>query len=98
CSSRPHHLPRSSPLPYTTLFRSFDFSDTEPITTRRLDVHSQLVPIFTGDHGGKGHRRTHTPVQSRTGPDGAPSIAGDEILEVLSEVVDVGVGSIHVCI
>src|SRR5699024_2586552 len=76
----------------------FDLINTETVATSGFDVHGQFIPVFPGDHGREGDRRTHATIQARTGPDGAPRVAGDHLLEILGERIGVGIGAVNVCI
>ena len=75
-----------------------DLVDGEPVAQRGAHVHRQLLVVAPGDQRGQGHHRAAAAVQARSGPDPAPRVVGDEVLEVAGEVggarggpVDVGV-------
>src|SRR5699024_12277335 len=76
----------------------FDLVDAESVATCCLDVHSEFLPILSSHHRGQCDGRTHATVESWAGPNGAPRIAGDHLLEVPGEVVGIGVGAINVSI
>src|SRR5882757_5753383 len=53
----------------------------EAVAQRGPDVHGQFVQVAVGDQGGQGDAAAGAPVESGAGPDLAPCVAGDEVLE-----------------
>ena len=63
-----------------------DLVDGEPVGARGPQVQGQLLVVAAGDQRGEGDHRAAAPVEAGAGPDRAPGVLGDELLEVAGEL------------
>ena len=61
-------------------------STVSPLRSAAAQVQRELLVVAAGDQRGQRDQRAAAPVEARAGPDRAPGVLGDQLLEVAGEV------------
>ena len=70
--------------------------DREPVGAGGPHVHRELLVVTAGDQGGEGDEGAAAAVEAGAGPDAAPGVLGDELLELPGQVGGAGGGPVDV--